>query len=151
MPDLCQSARNSVAMQHEMFCLAERDHGLSLKVLSLKTKIPQSTLQGWAKDPSRYPTAQMPAWALFKLGRDGGVPDKLLSLVAEPFERHVATDEDGEGDLDTAADDADELATEVRRARHPKSPGGTVIVPQERSKIVQLARKAAASSRRAVG
>lgn len=90
----------------------------------------------------------MPAWALFKLGKVGGVPDDLLSMVGEAFERHVATDEDGEGDLDTAAVDAGEAQNAVQRARHPNSPGGIAIVPQERAAIIPLMRKTAASARR---
>lgn len=145
MADLCQLARNSVTNQFEMFRLAERDHGLSVNLLARKLKLHRNTVQGWKNG------AAMPAWALFKLGKDGGIPDELLSLIGEPFERHVGTDETGEDDFDTAADDADELAAEVRRARSPKSPGGIAIVPQEKAKIIPLLRKTAASARRAVG
>lgn len=144
MADICQAARNSVSNQAEMFRLVERDHGLSLKLLCLKTGIPKTTLEGWRNG------TVMPAWALFKLGKDGGVPDELLSLIGEPFERHVRTDEDGEGDLDTAAIDASEAAARVQRARHPASPGGVAIVPQERAEIIPLLRKSCASARRAV-
>ncbi len=144
MGDLCQSARNSVDAQADMFRFAERDHGLSINRLHLRTDIPISTLTGWSKG------TVMPAWALFKLGCKGGIPDHLLSLVGEPFERHVGTDESGEGDLDTAALDASEFARAVQQARHPLSPGGVAIVPQERIRIVPLARNSVASSRRAV-
>jgi hypothetical protein len=67
------------------------------------------------------------------------------------FMGQVAFDipEGDDADLDTAADDAGELATAVRRARHPASPGGVAIVPQERVNILPLARKAAASARAA--
>lgn len=143
MADLCQSARNSVAVQQEVFRYAERDHGLSLKVLHLKTDIAISTLKGWANGSA------MPAWALGKLGKEGGVPDHLLSLILEPFAKHVGTDEDGEGDLDTAALDAGEFQAAVQRARHPASPGGVAIVPQEIAAILPLARKSVASGRRA--
>lgn len=144
MADLCQSARNSVSMQGELFRLAERDHGLSLKVLHLKTRIAKTTLEGWRSG------TVMPAWALFKLGKEGGVPDELLSLIGEPFERSVRTDEDGEGDLDTAGLDAGDVVHAVQKARHPASPGGIAIVPQERAEIIPLLRKSAASARRAV-
>lgn len=143
MSDLCQSARNSVSMQGEMFRLAARDHGLSIKLLCLKTGIPKTTLEGWSKG------TVMPAWALFKLGKEGGIPDELLSLIAEPFERHVGTDESGDGDLDTAALDAGELHQAVSRARHPASPGGTAIVPQEVAAITPILRRSVASARRA--
>lgn len=143
MAELCQFARNSVAVQQEVFRFAERDHGLSLKVLHLKTDIAISTLKGWATGSA------MPAWAIGKLGREGGVPDHLLSLILEPFARHVGTDEDGEGDLDTAALDAGEFQSAVQRARHPASPGGVAIVPQEVAQILPLAKRSVASTRRA--
>lgn len=127
-----------------MFRFAEQDHGLSLRILHLRTDISLSTLKGW-RDGSA-----MPAWAMGKLGKQGGIPDHLLSLVLEAFERHVGTDEDGEGDLDTAALDASEFAQAVQRARHPSSPGGVAIVPQERIVILPCARKSVASARRAV-
>jgi len=144
MADLCQFARNSVTAQREMFRFAEQDHGITARILHLRTDISLSTLKGWRDG------AAMPAWAIGKLGKEGGIPDHLLSLVLEPFERHVGTDENGEGDLDTAGLDASEFAQAVQRARHPSSPGGVAIVPQERASIVPLARKSASSSRRAV-
>lgn len=144
MTELCRSARNSVSAQVDLFRFAERDHGLSLRVLHLRTDIPLSTLAGWSRG------TVMPAWGLFKLGCKGGVPDHLLSLVGEPFERHVGTDERGEGDLDTAALDASEFARAVQQARHPASPGGVAIVPQECAVIVPLAKQATASGRKAV-
>ncbi len=144
MCNLPADARNSVAAQTDLFRFAARDHGLSIKVLHLRTDIPMSTLAGWSSG------TVMPAWGLFKLGRDGGVPDHLLSLVGEPFERHVGTDESGDGDLDTAALDATSFARAVAAARHPAGPGGTAIVPQEVAMIVPFARQAIASMRRAV-
>lgn len=145
MQDICPHVRNSVSNQAEMFRLAERDCGLSINLLARKTHIPKTTLAGWAKG------TVMPAWALFKLGKEGGVPDELLSLIGEPFERHVGTDEPGEGDLDTAGLDAGDVAHAVQRARSPHSPGGVAIVPQERAEIIPLMRKTAASARRAIG
>jgi hypothetical protein len=127
-----------------MFRLAERDHGLSINLLAKKLKLGRSTIKGWANG------TVMPAWALFKLGKEGGVPDDLLSLVGEPFTRHVGTDEDGDGDLDTAGLDAGEFQSAVQRARHPASPGGVAIVPQEVAAIVPLGKRACASVRRAV-
>lgn len=144
MRELATEARNSVTLQADLFMLAKRDHGLSLAVLERKTGIPRSTLAEWRDG------TPMPAWALFQLGKKGGVPDDLLSMIGEPFERHVGTDRDGPGDLDTAALDAGEVAHAVQRARHPASPGGVQIVPQERAEIIPILRKSAASARRAV-
>jgi hypothetical protein len=145
MADLCRIARNSVSVQADVFRYAERDHALSIKVLHLRTDIAVNTLRGWASG-----NTAMPAWAMFKLGKQGGIPDHLLSLIGEGFERHVGTDEEGDGDLDTAALDASEFQAAVQRARHPASPGGTAIVPQEIAEIVPIGRKAIASGRRAV-
>lgn len=145
MADLCTFARNSVAAQADLFRYAERDHGITLRILHLRTDIPLSTLKGW-KDG-----AAMPAWALGKLGKEGEVPDHLLSLILEPFTRHVGTDEEGEGDLDTAALDSSEFAQAVQRARHPLSPGGVAIIPQERAAIIPIARRSSSSARRAAG
>lgn len=58
--------------------------------------------------------------------------------------------DDPDGDLDTAGLDAAEVAHKVQRARHPQSPGGIAIVSEERSEIIPLLRKSAASARRAV-
>lgn len=55
--------------------------------------------------------------------------------------------EGNDGDLDTAADNAGELATAVRRARHPNSPGGVAIIAEERANILPLARATASSAR----
>lgn len=56
----------------------------------------------------------------------------------------------GDGDLDEAADDAGAVASSVRRARSPNSPGGFQIVPEERAEIIPLLRRSVASARRAV-
>jgi hypothetical protein len=61
----------------------------------------------------------------------------------------VTEPDDTDGDLDTAAIDANEFANEVQKARHPNSPGGLAIVPQERAVIEPKRQRAAASMRRA--
>lgn len=145
MADLTIAARNSKANQIELFRRAKTEEGLDIPTLLDNYPFKESTLREWSKG-----LAAMPAWSLGALGK-AGVPEHLLSLVLEPFHRHVGKDPDGEGDFDEAADDADELAAEVRKARSLKSPGGSAIVPQEKARIIPLLRKSAASSRRAVG
>lgn len=142
MADLSLPARDSVAAQRDLFRRAEKEEGLSLRALAARSPIPFSTLKGWRDG------AAMPAWALGALG-DAGVPDELLSLVLEPFGRRVVTDADIEGDLDTAAIVAVDFASEVQRARHPKSPGGTAIVPQEAAVIHPKRQRAVAAMVRA--
>lgn len=142
MADLSRPAQDCVAAQGNMFDRAKREHGLTINVLHVSTRISKSTLRAWQNG------AAMPAWAIGALG-EAGIPDHLLSLVTAPFGRCVVTEEDGEGDLDTAAVDAGEFSHAVQRARHPASPGGVAIVPQEVAAIVPLKQRATASLRRA--
>jgi len=143
MAELSLPARDSVEAQRELFRRA-KNKGLSIAVLCKRdTTLSPSTLRGWASGETA-----MPAWAIGALG-EAGVPDHLLSLVTEPFARCVVTEEGSDGDLDTAALEAGEFAASVQRARHPASPGGTAIVPQEVAIIVPLKQRAAASMRRA--
>ena len=97
MADLSQSARNSVALQHEMFRLAKNDYGLSTSVLAKRAKLPKSTLDGWASGHT-----QMPAWALGELG----LPDDLTSIILNPYGKHIGTDEPDDGDLATLGREA---------------------------------------------
>lgn len=142
MANLPLPGRDSVDAQRELFRLAAKECGLTIAVIAARSPLCESTMKGWRDG------AAMPAWAVGALGQ-AGVPDELLSLVLRPFARHVGTDEDGEGDLDTAGLDAGEAAHEIQRARHPNSPGGVAIVPQERAVIVPILRRAVASGRRA--
>lgn len=129
-------SRDSVEAQRELFRRATSDAGLSIGALAKRhPDLKATTMAGWRDG------ADMPAWALFALGQ-AGVPDHILSLIGAPFAKHVGTDEDGDGDLDTAADAALDFAHDVQRARSPKSPGGTAIVPQERVRIVPKGQRA---------
>ncbi len=129
MADLSQNARNSVALQREMFRLAEHEHGLSIAVLARTRGISVSTLKGWREG------AAMPAWALGELD----LPDDLVSLVLTPFARAVvSTDSEGTSlaaDYDGLGLEALGLAGEVAQARSKDSPGGTAIVHTEEELI----------------
>jgi hypothetical protein len=140
MADLSQKARNSVALQREMFRLAEYEHGLSIATLARTRNIPISTLKGWREGSA------MPAWALGELD----LPDDLVSLVlVGPYGRCVVTDDgEGEGSIDALGLEAIGLAGEVQQARSDDSPGGPNIVPIERERIRQRARRVAAKARR---
>jgi hypothetical protein len=132
MADLSEEARNSVALQQDMFRLAKSEHGLSLAVLARTRKIPLSTITGWANGTA------MPAWALGALQ----LPDDLLSLILTPFEKFVGTNETGdEGDIDALGLEALGLAGEIAEARSEHSPGGPRIVPMERARIQGRARR----------
>lgn len=126
MADLSQSARNSIALQREMFRLAEQEHGLSLAVLAKTRNLSASTIKGW-RDGSA-----MPAWALGELR----LPDDVVSLILSPYEKHVGTDEPGDGDLDGLACEAAGLVSEYVEA---KSDG--VVTHIERSKLANRARR----------
>ena len=141
MADLSLPARDSVAAQQDMFRLAQKECGLSLRAISQRSPIAYNTLRGWAQG------AAMPAWALGELA-DAGVPDHLLSLITAPWKRSVMTDEETDADFDDAADAAGEFAAAVRRARSPSSPGGTNIVHGEKAEIIPIGRRARAKLRR---
>ncbi|MDE1914711.1 MAG: hypothetical protein KGJ57_17575 [Sphingomonadales bacterium] len=135
----------SIDRQADLFRLAKRDHGLSIGVLHQRTRIPTSTLEDWRRG------AVMPAWALFALGSEGGVPDELLSLLAEPFNRMVISAEpDDSGEVDDLVGICAEVVAAGTRARHPRGPGGTVIVPQERAEIIDIVRRLRPAANRVI-
>jgi len=126
MADISQLARNSVALQAEMFRLAEHEHGLSLAVLARTRPIPYSTLKGW-KDG-----AAMPAWALGELR----LPDDVASIVLTPFSKHVGTDEPGTGGLEDLACEAAAFTSEYVEA---KADG--IVTPIENARLKNRARR----------
>ena len=115
-----------------MFRLAERDCGLSIKVLVLETGIPKTTLEGWKSGTT------MPAWALGALGK-AGVPDHLLSLCLAPFAKHVGTDTNGDGALDELVRETAGFTSDYLEATAPDSPGGSNVVPMEAAKLAERA------------
>lgn len=123
--------------QQRIFRLAERDHDLTLKRLSLDSGIKYETLRSYAGN--KGDPAMMPVSALCKLV--GVVPDELLSQILDPVGKHIADNGGGDEDLDALGEDGDALATEVRRSRHPDSLDGTNIHPIEREAILGKARK----------
>tara|TARA_R110002074_G_scaffold262994_2_gene435142 strand:- start:21755 stop:22180 length:426 start_codon:yes stop_codon:yes gene_type:complete len=139
MADLSQSARNSIALQREMFRLAETEHGLSLAVLAKTRKLSASTIKGW-RDGSA-----MPAWALGELR----LPDDVVSLILTPYEKHVGTDEPGDGDLDSLACEAAGLVNEYVEA---KSDGHVNHIEEARirARARRLTPKSRAVARRAL-
>lgn len=141
MAEIPLPGRDSVDAQRDLFRKAAK-LGLTIEAIAARSPLKVSTMKGWRDG------AAMPLWAAGALGA-AGVPDELLSELLTPFGRHIGTDEDGEGDLDTAGLDAGDVAHAVAKARSPSSPGGIAIVPQERAEIIPLVCKAVASGRRA--
>lgn len=133
-------ARNSVSAQERMFRLAKRDHGLSIQAIHLETGIPKRTLEGWASGTT------MPAWALGALGK-AGVPDYLLSLILDPFQRFVGKNETGDGIYHEAAAGATEFAQEYLSATSPNGDGGAAITPREAARLGEVALRAGAKLR----
>lgn len=123
--------------QARIFRLAERDHDLSLKRLSLDSGIKYETLRSYAGNKGE--PSMMPVSAMCKLV--GVIPDELLSQLLDPVGKHIADNGSGDENLDALGEDADAVATEVRRARHPDSPAGTNIHPIERESILGKVRK----------
>lgn len=60
----------------DMFRLAERDHGLTVRRLAALSGIPAGTLSTWARGEH-----SMPAWAFWCLAQH--IPNDLLTLCAE--------------------------------------------------------------------
>jgi hypothetical protein len=139
--DIPLPGRDSVAAQAELFRRAEAEHSLSIATLAARSPLSVSTMKGWRAG------AAMPAWSLGALST-AGVPDDLLSLVFAPFGGHYGTNADDDDDLDALAEDAGEYSHEYARARHPNSPGGVAIVPQEKGILIPLAGRLKAKARK---
>ena len=114
--------------QQDIFRLACRDCGLTLKAISDKANIPYQNVKLYAGGHNA-----MPIVALLKLR--GVIPDSLLSLVFAPVEAQIVSTMCADDDHDTAADRCDNVASLVRKARHPDSPAGVEIAPCEASRI----------------
>ena len=119
----CEIAQAVEAGQLAMFRLAERDHGLSLKILALDSGIPFGTLRSYSQGTA------MPVSALVKLSRV--IPNELTSLMLDPGGKVLADAEPEETDIDDAAIAALDLLSRYVKARHPESPGGVRIVHSE--------------------
>lgn len=126
MADLSQAARNSVALQREVFRLAEHEHGLSIAVLARTRGIGSSTIRGWRDG------AVMPVWAIGELR----LPDDLTSMLLDPWSKHIGTNEIEDGDLDALEVEASGVVHEIAKAKRDK-----VVTPQERAKIGGLVRQ----------
>lgn len=124
--------RETRKTQKRIFRLAGFDHGLTRKMIAADSGIPYSTLTGYSKG-----TVLMPVTAVIRLA--GVIPDELLSQIFDPADRHLAMNANGDEDLDDLGEIADEVASEVRKARHPKSPGGTEIIAIEEARIKRVA------------
>jgi hypothetical protein len=122
----------TIAAQRRVFRLAARDHGMTLKAISLDSGIPYNTLRAYAGNSGEPSVMSLPSF--IKLC--GVIPDVLLSQLLELADRHLEQDEEDEDtEFDDLADHGDNVARLVRQARHPASPGGTEIIATEEEKI----------------
>jgi hypothetical protein len=135
----CEIAQAVEAGQLAMFRLAERDHGLSLKIIQLDTGIPYGTLRSYVSGTA------MPVSALLKLAKV--IPAHLINLMLDPGGKALTDAEPDEADLDDAVIAGLELAIKWAKARHPRSSSGIAIDHTERPDI----ERAVAAATAAVG
>ena len=112
--------------QARIFRLAERDHGLTRKAISLDSGIAYDSICNYAKGET-----QMPVSALYAL--IGVIPNELLSLLL-PTGFAIVRAPDGldHDELETAA--RDYLAAKGA-AHHPNSPAGREISACEQAAL----------------
>jgi transcriptional regulator with XRE-family HTH domain len=110
------------AMQERVFRLAARDHGLTLKAISLDSGLGYTTVQSYAKGE-----AVMSIASLFKL--IGVLPDELLSLLLP--DGRLIVQAPAELDHDQIAEACHDYLATKERAHHPESPAGREIADCE--------------------
>ena len=121
-----------------MFRLAERDYGLTRRVLHLETGIPAETLKSWAHG------TVIPLTGLRKLLR--AIPDELTSLLLVGTGK-VITGDGSDGDMDALVAATADFQAHYVAARSDKSPGGPTIIPMERERLKEKAARVCARSR----
>lgn len=139
MPRSTSFVQDIIARQERMLRLAERDHDLTLAVLSAETSIPKPTIASWKHDVA------MPAWALVCLSKH--IPDDLTSLMFEPVNRFVGSCVSGDGGLDALARESAGYNVEYLNARDPEGDGGSALTPRERAILKDKSRRVAAVAR----
>jgi hypothetical protein len=125
----------TLGTQRRIGRLAERDHGLSLKAISLDSGIPYNTIRSYFGQSDGMAQAVLPVTALVKL--IGVVPDYLLSQLLDPAHKRIADQNDGDDDHDTLAANCIDFASRTAAARHPDGPGGVEITEDEDRELRQ--------------
>lgn len=124
----------TLGRQQSMFRLAERDHGLTRKMVSVDSGIHYDTLGTYWRGE-----AVMPFTAFLKLV--DVVPDYLLSRMLASVNRHLAPNEEGNGDLDALGREAASFTAEYVDA---KSEGN--VTPIERARLKEHAERLGAAA-----
>jgi hypothetical protein len=141
MPHCARTKADVANRVADMFRLAERDHGLTVKRLALLSGMSYDTLQNYRND------AAIPLHAFIQIMPH--IPDELLSMVTEIGGKDVVSPgNDTDSTLDDLAEEAAEFVAEYTRARSPNGPGGATIVPIERAKLGEQARRVGAKARK---
>src|SRR5690349_10894323 len=97
----------TLATQRRVFRLANRDHGLTLKMISIDSGIPYNTIRSYAGNNAEQSVMSLPNF--IKLC--GIIPDELLSQLLDPADRHLEKDEDDEdAEFDDLGDAGDNVA-----------------------------------------
>lgn len=120
------------AMQERVFRLAQRDHGLTLKAISLDSGIGYTTIQTYARGE-----AVMSIASLFCL--IGVVPDELLSLLLP--DGRLIVQAPVEIDHDQIAEAVADYAATKNACHHPESEMGRDIGPTEHALLTGKALK----------
>jgi len=139
MSDRDGTKHDVLSAQEAMLRLAERDYGLTAKRLHAETKIPLPTILSWKRATAPACMSLSDFVMVCQV-----IPNDLTSLCLESA---------GKGLVDASTADLDELAThagdyshEYQKARHPASPGGVAIVPQEAAALHDIRRRIAGVS-----
>lgn len=129
----------TLAAQADMFRLAERDYGLTLRAIATETGIPLTTLQSWTRS-NIFARARISLPDFVTLCTV--IPDELTSLCLAPSGKHVGSDEPTDGDLDA-------LGREAAGFVHDKldAEEDGIITPIEKGRLKDRARRVAARAR----
>jgi hypothetical protein len=118
------SDSTAIVRERQLAIRRELDRrGIALKVVSLDSKIPYSTLLSYFPEPGSRDPAQMPSGVLYALC--GHLPDELLSLLLPDGRRIVTVAEAVDHDELCAA--MEEWLATKSAAHHPESPAGREI------------------------
>lgn len=117
-----------------MLRLAERDHGLTLTLLSAETGINKATLATYKRDVA------MPAYVLVLLSEH--IPDYLTSLMYEPVGKSIGSDgTDEDGDVDALARECSRYTAEYLSADKPRTPQQIANLQDHARRIAGVARR----------
>jgi hypothetical protein len=142
MTDARGTEQETKAAQAELFRFAERDYGLTLATIEKEAKLGKGTLKPY-NHSNIFARAKMPLWVFVRLCTV--LPDELTIPCVEGAGKRI-TSIAGADDLDALATEAGDFAHEYGKARHPASPGGTAIVPQEAATLHDIRRRMTAKA-----